>query len=70
MRFGLRARLRLPAIVTSAADSLDAAHRKGIVYRDLNADNIILAKTGAKLLEFGLAKAAYSGCLRDAAGNF
>lgn len=40
------------------ADALDAAHRAGIVHRDLKPANVFLTKTGAKLLDFGLAKPA------------
>jgi Tol biopolymer transport system component len=39
------------------SDALDKAHRQGIVHRDLKPGNVMLTKSGVKLLDFGLAKA-------------
>src|SRR5262245_11137892 len=38
------------------ADALARAHRSGIAHRDLKPGNVILTKSGARLLDFGLAK--------------
>ncbi|HKI85614.1 MAG TPA: protein kinase, partial [Thermoanaerobaculia bacterium] len=38
------------------ADALEAAHKHGIVHRDLKPGNVMLTKSGVKLLDFGLAK--------------
>src|SRR5258708_25637897 len=41
---------------TDICEGLERAHRSGVVHRDLKPGNIMLTKSGAKLMDFGLAK--------------
>ena len=36
---------------------MDKARQQGVIHRDLKPGNIMLTKSGAKLMDFGLAKA-------------
>ncbi len=52
--------LPLPEVLrhgVEIAGALDVAHRAGIVHRDLKPGNIMLTRAGAKLMDFGLARA-------------
>jgi|GEM_PF-1186592 len=45
------------ALVATMADALEAAHRLGVIHRDVKPQNILLAKDGsARLVDFGVAR--------------
>ncbi|HXI02696.1 MAG TPA: serine/threonine-protein kinase, partial [Candidatus Saccharimonadales bacterium] len=59
-----RGPLPLPELLPLAvqlSEALDVAHRQGFIHRDIKPGNIMLTRSGAKLLDFGLAKSAFPG---------
>jgi len=57
---------QLAKIGCEISSALDAAHSAGIVHRDLKPGNVMLVKSGAKLMDFGLAKLAVRGAAENA----
>lgn len=52
------------------AEALDRAHRSGIIHRDLKPGNVMLTSSGAKLMDFGLAKLTAFAASQTAAPAF
>lgn len=60
---------RAVEIIRQVCGALDAAHKQGVVHRDLKSDNIMLSQTNggdwAKVLDFGIAKIQQPEGVRD-----
>ncbi len=53
-------------VARQLADGLEAAHKKGVIHRDLNPTNVIVGQQGrVRIVDFGLAKLSFSSLLTE-----
>ncbi|MFC5144893.1 serine/threonine-protein kinase [Streptomyces aureoversilis] len=59
----------LHRLAVGLATALDEIHRAGLVHRDLKPENVLLAEDGARVIDFGIARAAETGDATELTGT-
>ncbi|QLE70372.1 serine/threonine protein kinase [Streptomyces rectiverticillatus] len=59
----------LHRLAVGLATALDEIHRAGLVHRDLKPENVLLAEDGARVIDFGIARAAEAGDVTELTGT-
>ncbi|MFI9202567.1 serine/threonine-protein kinase [Streptomyces sp. NPDC053048] len=68
-RAGALPETALHRLAVGLATALDEIHRAGLVHRDLKPENVLLAEDGARVIDFGIARAAESGDVTELTGT-
>ncbi|MBB4895704.1 hypothetical protein FHS39_004783 [Streptomyces olivoverticillatus] len=56
-------------LAAGLAQALDDIHRAGLVHRDLKPSNVLLTEEGARVIDFGIARAAETGDATELTGT-
>ncbi|RLU81298.1 serine/threonine protein kinase [Streptomyces griseocarneus] len=59
----------LHRLAVGLATALGEIHRAGLVHRDLKPENVLLAEDGARVIDFGIARAAEAGDVTELTGT-